>query len=385
MNMHDDDHEDFHAAREGYSHLSDIEWEALGRMCCALGESAVGAMLQTLGVHQQHAVIAKFVANELAREREKVTLLHQQGSQQVDLLREQGAQQTELLRQQQFNAAANGPAQSRRPEALKIEISKYRGIEEDSLPRWFVELDDAIRARRLVDDEMQVAFAQSNLAGRAKAWALGLKLSDPYVFGSLEALKARLRQTFEPPRAEFRARAELFQIKQGKRDVHAYAQHVRHLASCVSAHPCHEHSLVTIFLLGLADGPVRTHLFRLELETLDEAIQVAEQEDFSLRQAQTSHQPYRPMRRQVAGGPEPMDLCSAESETSRSQAKKRPQLCYRCGKAGHYFYECSVTPEYPRTAVRGSRPDTKKGPRRGSTVVAKTQQRGGPSKNGRDQ
>ena len=50
------------------------------------------------------------------------------------------------------------------------------------------------------------------------------------------------------------------------------------------------------------------------------------------------------MRRQVAGGPEPMDLCSAESETSRSQAKKRPQLCYRCGKAGHYFYECSVTP-----------------------------------------
>ena len=70
---------------------------------------------------------------------------------------------------------------------------------------------------------MQVAFAQSNLAGRAKTWALSLKLRDPYVFGSLEAFKAWLKQTFEPPGAEFRARSELLKLKQGKRDVQAYA------------------------------------------------------------------------------------------------------------------------------------------------------------------
>ena len=78
-----------------------------------------------------------------------------------------------------------------------------------------MELDDAIRARHIVDEEMQIAFAQSNLAGRAKTWALGLKLHDPYVFGSLEVFKSLLRQTFEPPRAEFRARSKLLRIKQG--------------------------------------------------------------------------------------------------------------------------------------------------------------------------
>ena len=67
----------------------------------------------------------------------------------------------------------------------------------------------------------------SNLAGRAKAWALGLKLHDPYNFGSYSDFKSRLRQTFEPPRAEFRARAELLDLKQGKRDLHAYTQHTR--------------------------------------------------------------------------------------------------------------------------------------------------------------
>ena len=85
-----------------------------------------------------------------------------------------------------------------------------------------MELDAAIRVRHIVDEEMQIAFAQSNLVGRAKTWALGLKLHDPYVFGSLEAFKSLRRQTFELPRAEFRARSELLRIKQGKRDVHSY-------------------------------------------------------------------------------------------------------------------------------------------------------------------
>ena len=46
-----------------------------------------------------------------------------------------------------------------------------------------MELDDAIKARHIVEEEMQITFAQSNLGGRAKTWALGLKLHDPYVLG----------------------------------------------------------------------------------------------------------------------------------------------------------------------------------------------------------
>uniref|UniRef100_A0AAV1UQ38 CCHC-type domain-containing protein n=1 Tax=Peronospora matthiolae TaxID=2874970 RepID=A0AAV1UQ38_9STRA len=332
MNMLDDeDDQSFHATRDGYSHLSDVEWDAVERMGSTMGIHAVSVMLEALNRDAQHATIAKFIQSELDAEREKVALLHQQGSQQAELLREQGAQQFELLRQQQ--AAAGGSMHSRRPETLKIDISK---------------------ARRIDDGDMQVAFAQSNLAGRAKTWALGLKLHDPYAFGSLEVFKSRLRQTFEPPRAEFRARTELLKLKQGKRD-------------------------------GLADGPVKTHLFRLELDSLEQAISIAEQEDFSLRQARASSTSYRQPRRYDNGGPEPMELCYVESEKARSTGYKKLQRCNRCQKTGHYAYECSAPRPVSRDTGRSDRPPMRKGQGRGSAVGAKTQQRDGPSKNGQDQ
>uniref|UniRef100_A0AAV1UVI6 Retrotransposon gag domain-containing protein n=1 Tax=Peronospora matthiolae TaxID=2874970 RepID=A0AAV1UVI6_9STRA len=303
MNMSDDeDDQSFHATRDGYSHLSDVEWDAVERMGSTMGIHAVSVMLEALNRDAQHATIAKFVQNELDAEREKVALLHQQGSQQAEFSREQGAQQFELLSQQQ--AAAGGSMHSRRPETLKIDISK---------------------ARRIDDGDMQVVFAQSNLAGRAKTWALGLKLHDPNAFGSLEVFKSRLRQTFEPRRAEFRARTELLKLKQGKRDVHAYAQHTRHLTSCISSNPVDEHTLVSVFMQGLADGPVKTHLFRLELDSLEQAISIAEQEDFSLRQARASSTSYRQPRRYDSGGPEPMEPCYVESEKARSTDYKKLQ------------------------------------------------------------
>ena len=51
---------------------------------------------------------------------------------------------------------------------LKLEISKYRKIEENSLLRWFAEVDGAIKSRRIDDELMQVEFAQSNLSGDAR-------------------------------------------------------------------------------------------------------------------------------------------------------------------------------------------------------------------------
>ena len=147
--------------------------------------------------------------------------------------------------------------------------------------RWFIEVDDAIKARHIDDEEMQVAFAKSNLSGRATTWALNLQLHDPNVFESLAVFKTLLSQTFELPRAKFRTLSELLKIKRGKRDVHAYAQHVRYLASCMVVNPVSEFVLITIFLQGLIDGPVRNHLFRIELKWLEEAITTAVQEDFS--------------------------------------------------------------------------------------------------------
>ena len=45
MNMLDDEAEDFHPTHESYSHLSQIEWDAIERLSLTIGQEAVGAML----------------------------------------------------------------------------------------------------------------------------------------------------------------------------------------------------------------------------------------------------------------------------------------------------------------------------------------------------
>ena len=140
------DDERRHVVREDFCHLSDLEWQAVQRMADTIGDPAVGAMLLSLSGDEQHATIAKFMQHELDEAMKKITLLQEQGAQQVDLLREQGAQQadllmqqgaqqSELLRQQQASAVAAGSTYIRRPESLKIDVSKYKAVESDSLLR----------------------------------------------------------------------------------------------------------------------------------------------------------------------------------------------------------------------------------------------------------
>ena len=78
----------------------------------------------------------------------------------------------------------------------------------------------------------------------------------------------------------------------------------------MEANPVSEFVLITIFLRGFTDGPVRNHLFRIELNSLEEAITIVVQEDFTVRQVHTSLTPYRYSRRVEAEGSKPMDICS---------------------------------------------------------------------------
>ncbi|KAF1333227.1 putative retroelement, partial [Globisporangium splendens] len=73
----------------------------------------------------------------------------------------------------------------------------------------------------------QVLLAMSNLAGRAKSWAYGKRLADLNCFPSYDHFKTELKKAFEPPQSEFRARAELLKLRQGRFDLHSYAQRAR--------------------------------------------------------------------------------------------------------------------------------------------------------------
>ena len=66
MNMLYDEGDSYHVTRESYSHLSDSEWEVVGRMSMLMGEPAISGMSESLSNYQQHASINKFLQEELA-------------------------------------------------------------------------------------------------------------------------------------------------------------------------------------------------------------------------------------------------------------------------------------------------------------------------------
>ncbi|GMF48833.1 unnamed protein product [Phytophthora fragariaefolia] len=208
-----------------------------------------------------------------------------------------------------------------RVESLKLHVNSYVGREGEPLLRWLVKVDTAITARRIVDPLSKVAFAMSCLGGRARGWA---------------------------------SRAEFLDLQQGKHVVHAYAQRAWYLVSNIVTNPIDEATKVVTFMNGLRDGPVKTYLFREYPNTLEAAITLAMQEEFSLRQDKLHVNAPRPMPRPMvkpSGGPEPMDLSSATAAASQQRRGSRNVRCFRCGNNGHYVREAQRLCTRPRADV----------------------------------
>jgi hypothetical protein len=164
-------------------------------------------------------------------------------------------------------------------------------------------------------------------------------MQDDKVFPNLEVLKVHLSATFQPPKSEFRTRQRFLAIKQGKRSLHDYVQEVRMLVSDITEDPVDQATQVSVFLGGLQSGPVRTQLFRAYPHKLEDAINLALQEDFSYRQSNANAGVYlrdaRPPR--LGNGPTPMDIGMVQQMNQGSQKAIR---CFRCNAVGHMKNQC---------------------------------------------
>ncbi|KAG2787531.1 hypothetical protein Pcac1_g3214 [Phytophthora cactorum] len=185
-------------------------------------------------------------------------------------------------------------------------------------------------------EQLRVAFALSNLSGRAKSWAYTREATTPGCFASWAQLCEQLRAAFLPANYEYRQRSRFLSWKQGKRELHEYIQEMWELTASLVGNPLHEHIKVTVFMDGLRVGPARTQLFRVQASTLEEAIQVDLQEEYSHRQARTPASAWPGgstpnSNRTSPSQPVPMELGLAEQQGIR---------CYGCGGLGHMKRAC---------------------------------------------
>lgn len=312
-------------ARQVCPHLNDLEWNAILGLSDMIGEQQVLCLLSNNNPTEHQRMAFNFIVkdNERMKEREK----------------------------------SNG-SRPQQPRPLKLYVPLFKGGDSQNLPRWFVSVERAIAAQQIIDETLKISFVISKLDGPARSWAEGCQLADPNAFRTYQGLKESLMETFQPPKSEFRARAEYLDIRQGRRDVHEYVQVARDLISCIVIDPMDEATKVTTFMKGLNDGPVRTHLFRVYPETLEQAISLVIQEDFSLKQARGSRTklPDLPAqsRKGSGSGPAPMELCAMRSRSSGTPRRsKRDMTCYRCQQKGHAAYECkAATPVSREGTVR---------------------------------
>ncbi|GMF43586.1 unnamed protein product [Phytophthora fragariaefolia] len=229
--------------RQDFPHLSDAHWATLDKMVSLLGEAAF-AGFPNLSVEEQRARVERFDKYESSLIAH-VSAAAQEAARGVMRAEAQSAAQA---------SATNATSFAARPtttKPVKMSIPTFDGKDSDSLVFWVREIEIALSAGQIYDARAQVAFALSNLGGRARAWAMAREMATPGYFTSWSFMEQELRSTFLLANVAYRRRSNLLRCKQGKRSLQAYVMELHNLEAAMAGAPLSEDVKVTVFMDGV--------------------------------------------------------------------------------------------------------------------------------------
>ena len=217
--------------RSRFPFIGDEDWNTLTVMSTLIGCNAMQSILQ-LSPEAFANTISLFRDNE-----QKIAASNNDRSSEA-----RQETQTQLLMRGRM-------PHKPRPLGLQLKVSIYNGKEEENLLRWFVEIELAAEISH-VDQSDYVGYAITYLGGRAKEWALNMRIVDRSCFTSWEDFKRQLTSTFQPPRCEFKQMQKLLRLTQHS-DLHTFVQEIRFLSASIVNLPMTEATKVSIFMSGL--------------------------------------------------------------------------------------------------------------------------------------
>ncbi|GMF45656.1 unnamed protein product [Phytophthora fragariaefolia] len=238
-------------------------------------------------------------------------------------------------------SATNTASFAARPtttKPVKTSVPTFDGKDSDSLVFWVREIEIALSAGQISDARAQVAFALSNLGGRARAWAMARETATPGYFTSWSFMEQELRSTFLLANVAYRHRSNFLRCKQGQRSLQDYVMELHNLEAAMAGAPLSEDVKVTAIMDDVRTGPVRTELFRRQPKTFNEVVHIVMLEDHCVRSAQ-HHTPHV----EASEGPTPMEVSLAES-TRPQRTPRAGDRCFGCNQPGHFRRNCPTNP-----------------------------------------